>query len=71
MLRQELNVTAASMHAMCCDTASDPAASCPRLNGITLLYVGGRTHHIAQLRAAAERMGARFVHHAGAASSTT
>lgn len=65
VLRQELNVTAASMHAMCCDTASDPAASCPRLNGITLLYVGGRTHHIAQLRAAAERRDARFVHHDG------
>jgi hypothetical protein len=32
---------------------------------MTLLYVGGRTHHITQLRAIAERQGASFVHHDG------
>jgi hypothetical protein len=64
-LRQELNVITVSIHAPCCNTASDPVASGLRLDGITLLYVGGRTHHIAQLRAIAERMGAGFVHHDG------
>jgi hypothetical protein len=63
-LRQELNVIAESMHAYCCDAASRPASG-PRLDGITLLYVGGRTHHITQLRAIAERQGASFVHHDG------
>jgi hypothetical protein len=64
-LRQELSVIAASMHAGCCDAASNPVAVSPRLDGIRLLYVGGRTHHIAQLRAIAERMGASFMHHDG------
>jgi hypothetical protein len=64
-LRRELDVIATSMQAVCCDSAADPAASSPRLNGITLLYVGGRTHHIAQLRTIAERSGAAFMHHDG------
>jgi hypothetical protein len=35
------------------------------LNGVVLLYVGGRAHQIAQLRALAERSGASFLHHDG------
>jgi len=41
---------------------SEPAVT---LNGVVLLYVGGRTHQIAQLRALAERSGASFLHHDG------
>jgi hypothetical protein len=36
-----------------------------RLGGITLLYIGGRTHHIARLRAVTEASGATFLHHDG------
>src|SRR5262249_4460484 len=35
------------------------------LGGMVLLYVGGRTHLIAQLRVLAERSGASFLHHDG------
>jgi len=64
-LRRELDVLETSIHATCGDGTADHAASGPRLNGITLLYVGGRTHNIAQLRAVTERVGASFVHHDG------
>ena len=37
----------------------------PRLDGVTLLYVGGRPHHVAHLRAIAEDAGADFLHHDG------
>jgi cupin superfamily acireductone dioxygenase involved in methionine salvage len=63
-LRQELEVIEASTHALCRDTAS-AAPSRPRLDGVTLLYVGGRTHHVAQLRAIVEGSGATFVLHDG------
>jgi hypothetical protein len=65
ILRRELEVTEASLHAGCCDSAAGTGTSSHRLEGVTLLYVGGRTHHIAQLRAIAERFGAAFVHHDG------
>ena len=35
------------------------------LSGSTLLYVGGRTHSVAQLQAAATRYGAQMLHHDG------
>jgi Uncharacterized protein conserved in bacteria (DUF2325) len=35
------------------------------LSGRTVLYVGGRAHQIPQLKAIAERTGARFLHHDG------
>jgi len=63
-LRRELDAIEASLHARCCDDPAVPVASA-RLDGVTLLYVGGRTHHIAQLRAVAERTGASLVHHDG------
>jgi hypothetical protein len=64
-LRRELEAVETSMHTPCCDTAAATDASRPRLDGVTLLYVGGRTHHITQLRAIAEKSGAAFVHHDG------
>jgi hypothetical protein len=63
-LRRELDVIEASIHANSCDSG-EAVASGPRLDGVTLLYVGGRTHHIAQLRAVTERAGASLVHHDG------
>jgi hypothetical protein len=65
ILRRELEVTEASLHAVCCDGAAGAGTSSHQLDGVTLLYVGGRTHHIAQLRAVAERFGAALVHHDG------
>jgi hypothetical protein len=64
-LRRELEVIEASMPTVCCDSAAATDTSRPRLDGVTLLYVGGRTHNIAQLRAMAEKFGAVFVHHDG------
>ena len=64
-LRHEIEAIAASIHTACCDKAAATDTSRPRLDGVTLLYVGGRTHHIAQLRAIAEKSGASFVHHDG------
>ena len=63
-LRRELEVIEASMQAVRCDDTS-AIASRPRLDGVTLLYIGGRKHHVAQLRAATERSGATFLHHDG------
>jgi hypothetical protein len=63
-LRREL----ATVEALIRECRNDAAASVPvspRLDGVTLLYVGGRTHHIAQLRAVTEGSGASFVHHDG------
>jgi hypothetical protein len=64
-LRQELDAIEASIRTACCDNAAATDTAWPRLDGVTLLYVGGRPHHIAQLRAVAERSGASFVHHDG------
>ena len=64
-LRRELEAIEASMRPVCCDDAAAADTSRPRLDGVTLLYVGGRTHHIAQLRRIAEKSGAAFVHHDG------
>jgi hypothetical protein len=62
-LRREFQVIEASMHDASTDASGVPSR--PRLDGITLLYVGGRTHHVAQLRAIVEGSGAAFVHHDG------
>jgi Uncharacterized protein conserved in bacteria (DUF2325) len=37
----------------------------PRLDGVTLLYVGGHPHQVAHLRAVAEEFGAGSLHHDG------
>ncbi len=63
-LRGELEIVETSMHAACRDGA-DTVPSRARLDGITLLYVGGRTHHVAHLRAIAEDSGGTLLHHDG------
>ena len=45
--------------------APDTTTSDPHLGGITVLYVGGRPHQVAHLRAIAERTRAVFLHHDG------
>jgi len=60
-LRSELNLIETSVLADCDD--SSPAE--PRLDGMTVLYVGGRPNQVAHLRVAAERSGAAFLHHDG------
>ena len=63
-LRRELDVIAASLLAQVDDNA--PATtSDARLDGMTVLYVGGRPNQVAHLRAAAEQSGAAFLHHDG------
>jgi hypothetical protein len=64
-LHNELDAIEASMRTAPCDETAASDTSPPRLDGVTLLYVGGRVHHIAQLRALAEKSGASFVHHDG------
>jgi hypothetical protein len=44
------------------DSATDPAV---RLNGVVLLYVGGRPNQVTHMRAVVERLGATFLHHDG------
>ncbi len=41
------------------------------LGGLMVLYVGGRPNQIAQMRVAAERVGARFLHHDGGVENHT
>jgi len=45
--------------------AKPPAPAHPRLDGVTLLYVGGHPHQVAHLRGVAEAAGATFLHHDG------
>jgi hypothetical protein len=45
--------------------ADDQAPAPASLAGLSLLYVGGRPDKLGHLRAASERLGARFLHHDG------
>lgn len=45
--------------------AGTAAPVAPRLDGRTLLYVGGRLAQVAQIRAGAARLGAELLHHDG------
>jgi hypothetical protein len=63
-LRQELEVAETSMQTGCADRIAI-VPSRPRLDGVKLLYVGGRPHHVVHLRAIAEDAGASFLHHDG------
>jgi len=63
-LRSELNVIEASVLSGR-DDSGLAIVSEPRLDGVTVLYVGGRPNQVAHLRAAAERWGAAFLHHDG------
>ena len=63
-LRRELDAIAASVLARAGD---DMPAMTPdaRLDGMTVLYVGGRQNQVAHLRAATAQSGAAFLHHDG------
>jgi hypothetical protein len=63
-LRRELDAIAGSLLAGAGDDVSAPAPE-TRLDGMTVLYVGGRPNQMAHLRAAAEQSGAAFLHHDG------
>ncbi|MEJ0015525.1 MAG: DUF2325 domain-containing protein [Acetobacteraceae bacterium] len=63
-LRRELDVVEASLLAISADRTAMILPE-PSLDGVTLLYVGGRPHQLAHLRAIAERLGAVFLHHDG------
>jgi len=63
-LREELELAELSLTERLSDLHTARAPS-PTLPGTTLLYVGGRAHQIAQLRALAEQAGGSFLHHDG------
>jgi hypothetical protein len=63
-LSAELDAIEASLVQPGAAQAADPAAA-RRLDGVALLYVGGRPNQIAHLRALGERLGATFLHHDG------
>jgi hypothetical protein len=60
-IRLELDAVESSL-APAGDLDAGPTVS---LDGVTLLYVGGRQNQIAHMRALAERLGATFLHHDG------
>jgi hypothetical protein len=63
-LRQELELAESSLSASA--STNDPGHEPPLdLEQTVLLYVGGRPHQVAQLRALAERSGASFLYHDG------
>ena len=64
MLRCELD-SIADRFASCESGAPSANTPEPRLNGLTVLYVGGRPNQVAHLRAAAEQAGAMLLHHDG------
>jgi hypothetical protein len=63
-LRQELDAIEASLAADSNDAAPGTLPD-RRLDGVVLLYVGGRAHQVAHLRAVGEQFGATFLHHDG------
>ena len=64
MLRDELSAIEASLVAPR-DTQTRESGAAPRLDGVILLYVGGRPNQVAHLRAVGEQLGATFLHHGG------
>ena len=63
-LRSELAALEAGLAPVTADGTADSNEN-PELNGLSLLYVGGRADHVARLRASAEEAGAKLVHHDG------
>ena len=63
-LQDQLDAAELSLTGQVPESGSDSERSIS-LAGITLLYVGGRTRNIAQLRILAEERGAVFLHHDG------
>ena len=69
-LGQELELAEASLSAG--ESTSDPGREPPLdLKQTVLLYVGGRPHQVARLRALAERSGASFLYHDGGIEDRT
>lgn len=64
-MRQELDAIEASLIPTGDDETSSAVRPEGRLNGITILYVGGRPNQTAPMRAAVERLEATFLHHDG------
>jgi hypothetical protein len=68
-LREELDAIEASLVATYiaqpCDKPPELPLDAPHLDGVVLLYVGGRPNQVAHLRAVAERCGTTFLHHDG------
>jgi hypothetical protein len=60
-MRRELDMIEASL----APQSPEAPGEAIRLDGRTVLYVGGRPHHTAQMRAAVEQRGATFLHHDG------
>jgi hypothetical protein len=69
-LRDELEIVEARLAAWL-DGDRDAAPDRLDLAGTTILYVGGRTHHVAQLRVLVERASGRFLHHDGGLEEKT
>ena len=63
-LRHEIDVIEESLRSDYADTQSS-ANPMSRLDGITLLYIGGRPNEITYLRALTARLGAVLLHHDG------
>jgi hypothetical protein len=63
-LRAELDILESQIESALPGVPASPAATL-NLTGSTILYVGGRTSQIPQLRALVERGGGEFVHHDG------
>jgi len=64
-LRDELEAAEAGLAALSGEQDGEDAAQDWNLAGLTVLYVGGRSHHIARLRAVVERASGQFLHHDG------
>jgi hypothetical protein len=63
-LRGELDAIEASLVPPFADATRDIRQE-PRLNGVSVLYVGGRQNLVAHLRAVGEQAGVTFLHHDG------
>ncbi len=63
-LREELTAAEAGLAALS-DEADEQRSDEWALDGLSILYVGGRSHQIAQIRTVVERAGGTFVHHDG------
>ena len=61
-MRQELELIEASLDQARC---ANPVRPEVRLDGVVLLYVGGRPNQVAPMRAVVERLGATYLHHDG------
>jgi hypothetical protein len=72
-LRHELALAEAQLDAWLAQgrEAAPDGLALPELGGMLVLYVGGRTHLVPQLRTAVERAGGVFLHHDGGIEHST